>query len=105
MKAAVPERAMVPRFSTSSSWFMPTPLSIDGQGAGGLVGGQDDPEIGVLTGQLGLRQRGVAQPVAGIRGIGDELAQEDLLLAVERMRDDIQQAADLRLEASLLLPT
>ena len=26
-KAAVPERAMVPRFSTSSSWPMPMPLS------------------------------------------------------------------------------
>ena len=26
-KAAVPDRAMVPRFSISSSWFMPMPLS------------------------------------------------------------------------------
>ena len=39
---------------------------LDHQGAGRLVGGQGDREVGVLGGQPGLGQRQVAQPVAGI---------------------------------------
>src|SRR5690242_8642665 len=50
-----------------------------------------------------MGQRGIAQPITGIRGVRDQLAKEDLLLAVERVRDDIQQAAHLRLEASFFL--
>jgi hypothetical protein len=50
-------------------------------GAGGLVG-----------------DGGVAAFVAGVGGVGDQLAQEHLALAVERARDDIEQLADLGLE-------
>ena len=53
-------------------------------------GVSDDAEFGVAGDELGLGQRQIAQPVAGIRRVGDQLAQEDLLLAVERMGDDIQ---------------
>ncbi len=71
----------------------------DRQGAGGLVGGQHDAIDRVAAGQRRLGQRRIAQPVAGIRGVGNKLAQEDLLFAVKRMRDNFEKAADFRLEA------
>ncbi len=43
----------------------------------------------------------VAQAVAGVRGVGDQFAQEDRPVAVERMGDDIQQSPDLGLKAVL----
>gem|GEM_PF-3447075 len=70
----------------------------DAQGRGARVGVDDDLEFGVVGQQVALRQRGIAQLVAGVGGVGDQLAQEDLLVAVERVRDDIEQAADFRLE-------
>ena len=100
MNAAVPERAIVPRFSISSSRFMPMPLSAIGQGARGFDRGQHDPVIRVALGESGLGQRGVAQPVAGVRRVRDQFAQEDFFFAVQRVRDDIQQAADFRLKGT-----
>ncbi len=75
---------------------------VDGKGAGRLVGGQDDAEFAVLAGERGLRQRRVAQAVAGVRSVRDQLAKKDLLLAIERMSDDIEEAADLGLKAAFL---
>ena len=90
---------MVPRFSIRSSRFMPMPLSATVRVRGFGIGRQADPEVGIVRRQLGLGQRRVAQPVAGVGGVGDQLAQEDFLFAVERVRDDIEQAADFGLEA------
>jgi hypothetical protein len=66
----------------------------DGQRARGLVGNDPDPGI------LGQRQVAVGQgfkpaAIRGVGGIGDELAQEDLPLRVERMDHEIEQASDL----------
>ena len=71
----------------------------DGEGAGLAVGRQGDPVAAVVARQFRLGQRQVAQPVAGVRRIRDQLAQEHRLVAVERVGDDLQQAADLRLKA------
>ena len=57
-----------------------------------------DAELGLVGDELGAGEREIAQAVAGVRGVGDELAQEDLLLAVERVGDDMQQLGDLGLE-------
>ena len=72
----------------------------DGQGSRRLHWGQHDAVARVALGKRGLSQRGVAQPVAGVGRVRDQLAQEDLLLAVQRVRDDIEEAADFRLEAA-----
>ena len=40
-----------------------------------------------------------AQPVAGIGGVGDQLAQEDLPVAVQGVDHELQQLAHLGLEA------
>src|SRR5215831_11857334 len=73
------------------------------QGAGRFVGSQDDPVICVTFGQCRFGQRGITQPVASVGCIRDQLAQEDLFLAVERVRDYLEEAADFRLEASRFL--
>ena len=62
-----------------------------------------DPELGIVLDQPGLGERLVAQPVAGVGRVGDQLAQKDPLLAVQRVGDDSQQSGDFRLEAQLLL--
>ena len=70
----------------------------NGQGLGLFVDGEGDPEIGVAFGQFRLGQGLVTQPVAGVGRVGDQLAQEDFLMAVERMGDDIEKLADFRLK-------
>jgi hypothetical protein len=52
---------------------------------------------GVLV-QRRLVQRLETQLVAGVGGIGDQLAQEDLLVGVQRMGDEVQDLLDLGLE-------
>ena len=73
----------------------------DGDRLGLGVERDGDLELGVAGGQFGRGQRRVAQPVAGVRGVRDELAQEDLAFAVERICDDVQKFADLGFEAAL----
>jgi len=47
----------------------------------------------------GVRQRLESQLVCGIRRVGDELAQKDLLVAVQGVNHQVQQLCDLGLEA------
>ncbi len=74
------------------------PVIADGQRAGILVDLYGDTEIRVAFDQRRLGNRPVAQPVAGIRRVRNQLANKDFLFAVQRIGDDIQQAAHLRLE-------
>ena len=74
------------------------PLSDDGQRSGVLVGGEADLEFGVLDQEVGLGDRLVAQPVAGVRGVGNQLAQEDIGLGIDRMHHQAQQLGDLGLK-------
>ena len=70
----------------------------DRERAGGLVGDQPDLELRVARQQLRLAQAGVAQPVAGVRGVRDQLAQEDLAVLVERVDDQVEDPPDLGFE-------
>src|SRR5262249_14537543 len=54
--------------------------------------------------QSWLGERLEAQPVDGVGGVGDQLAQEDLLVAVQRVDHQVQDLNDLGLEAEALLP-
>ena len=69
-----------------------------GEGALGGVGRQDDLQLGVVAQELRLAQAGIAQPVAGVGGVGDQLAQEDLAMLVERIDHEVENPADLGLE-------
>ncbi len=70
----------------------------DLQGARLRVGRDADLQhLGPLHDPL-VGQRLEAQAVEGVRGVRDELAQEDLLVRVERVDDDVQQLPRLGLE-------
>ena len=70
----------------------------DRQQALGLVGQDADLELGVVAQQLGLAQGLVAELVARVGRVADQLAQEDLALLVERVDDQIEHTADIGLE-------
>ena len=70
----------------------------DRERAGRLVGLDADREPSVAGQQLRLGDRLVAQLVAGVGGVGDQLAQEDLGLGIDRMNHQVQEFGDLRLE-------
>ena len=78
------------------------PIVGDCEGAPLGIGLEHDPEGSVLAEERGLGQCEVAETVAGIRGVRDQLSEEDLFLAIERMGDDIEEAAHLRLKSALL---
>jgi hypothetical protein len=59
-----------------------------------------DVELGVGVQLALVRQRLVADLVQGIAGVGDELAQKDLLVGVEGVDDQRQQLVDVALEAA-----
>ena len=72
-----------------------------GDGPGVLVHAQFDLEV--LPGQLHavVRQGLVAQLVAGVAGVGDDLPEKDLLMGVNGVDHQVQQALGLRLELFL----
>ncbi len=90
---------MVPRLAIASSRLMPMPLSRDGHRGSGGVRIDADREFRVLREQLRLRDRSETQPVAGIGGVGDQLTQEDLPVAVERVDHELQELTHFGLEA------
>ena len=70
----------------------------DGEGAFFLVGGEGDFE-----GEIGLEdvvfgELGVAEFFEGVRGVGDELADEDFPVGVEGVDDDVEELFDFGLE-------
>ena len=70
----------------------------DRQAPAGLFGGDADLEIRIVGDQIGLGDGGVSQPVAGVRRVRDQLAQEYLLVRVQGVRNDVEKAADLGLK-------
>ena len=49
------------------------------------------PQFGIFRQQVGIAQRGEAQLVGGVGGVGDQLAQEDVAVAVHRVNHQPQQ--------------
>ena len=67
----------------------------DGQGVVGLVGHDVDLEVRLGVEDRRIGQRLVADLVERIGGVRDELAEEDLLVRVERVDDQRQQLVDV----------
>ena len=63
---------------------------------------QRDPGLGVIAEQGGVGDRLVAQLLAGIGRIRDQLAQEDVLVGVDRVHHQVQQLGDIGLEGVAL---
>jgi len=70
----------------------------DGQRAGRLVEAHPHFKGGCVLIQRGVVQGLEPQLVAGIRGVGNQLAQEDFLVGVQGMGDEVQQLGHLGLE-------
>ena len=74
----------------------------DGDGARVLVHLDADAEFGVPVQQFRLGDGAVAQPVAGVRRVGNQLAQEDFLIRIDRVHHEVEDASDLRLKRPAL---
>jgi hypothetical protein len=70
----------------------------DGEGLGLLVRDDVDTEILARVELGGIRQRLIADLVKGIRGVGDQFTQEDLLVGVDSVDDEREKLRDLSLE-------
>ena len=66
--------------------------------AGLLIKGQPDSKLGLVDTEVRVLDCLEAQLVEGIRGVGDELAQEDLLVGVDRVDHEVEQLLALCLE-------
>ena len=96
----VPDLAMVPMFATTSSNDMPMPLSRTVIVCASRVVGDRDAQVGLALVVIGMRERLEPELVDGVGGVADELAQEDLGMAVQRVDHELQQLLDFRLEAA-----
>ena len=100
MKARVPERAIVPSASIASSRPMPMPLSSTDSCRLSASSADDDPRRRVVAEQRRLGDRLVAQLLAGIRGVGDQLAQENVPVGIDRVDHQMQEPRNVRLETA-----
>ena len=66
-----------------------------GDDAARLVHGQIDLEILAVHANRIIGQSQIAQLVAGIRGVGDDFAEEDLLVCINGVDHQIQQTLGL----------
>ena len=81
----------------------PDTVVADRHGARCRVRIHSDLELRVLGKQLGRGDRSGAQPVVGVGGVGNELPEKDLPVAVQGVDHQLQQLAHFRLEAMRLL--
>ncbi len=56
----------------------------------------------VVAQQLRLGDRLVAQLLAGVGGVGDQLAQEHVLVRIDRVHHQVQQAGHVGFEGAVL---
>ena len=71
----------------------------EGQGLGVGIDRDLDRERSAILDQFGPGDQFVAQLLAGVGGVGDELADENLAVGIDRMDHEIQQARNVGLEA------
>ena len=69
-----------------------------GQGAGVGIQGDLNAQFRIVLQQVRLTQGLEAQPVVGVGGVGDQFAQEDLLVAVQGVHHEVQQLLHLGFE-------
>jgi hypothetical protein len=75
----------------------------DGERARFLVEGDADLQIAVVAVQAALFSASKRSLVAGVGGVGDQLAQEDFLVAVQRVDHQVQQLFDFGLKTQCFL--
>ena len=65
----------------------------------GLVGNELNVQVAAAVQDRGIRERLVANLVEGVAGVRDELAEEDVLVRVERVDDERQELVNVGREA------
>ena len=75
---------------------------LDGEAPLVGIDGERDARLGVVAQQRRLGDRLVAQPLAGIGGIRDQLAQKYVFVGIDRMHHQVQQLGDIGLERPAL---
>ena len=81
---------------------MPMPLSSTVRRRFSASISERDPGFGIVAEQAGVRDRLVAQLLAGVGRVGDQLAQEDVPVRVDRVHHQVQQLGDIGLEGAAL---
>src|SRR6185312_1427313 len=81
----------------------PYAVVADCDGAGGTVCLDSDLQLLLTAQQSRFGQRGEAQPVVRIGGIGDQLTQEDFPVTVQGVNHQLQQVTDFCLKSEGLL--
>lgn len=94
----MPELAIVPSAETRSARDMPTPLSTIGQNALVLIDLDPDRKRRFFRRQGRIGNRLVAQLFAGVRRIGNQFAQENVAVGIDRMHHEMQKARDIGLK-------
>ena len=89
---------MVPRPLVKSSRVIPAVVR-ESQCLGVRIDRNLDRKRSAVLDELRLGDRLVAQLLAGVGGVGDELADEDLAVGIDRVYHQMQQARNIGLEA------
>ena len=97
-KARVPELAIVPSACTRSSASIPMPLSVIASVLASLSIVRTIVKGTPSAAERRVGERFVAQLFAGVRGIRDELAQENVAFGIDRMHHQAQKARDIGLK-------
>ena len=61
-----------------------------------------DPGLGIIAEQGRVGDRLEAQPLTGVGRVGDQLAQKDVPVGIDRVHHQLQQLGDVRLEGAAL---
>ena len=77
---------------------------LDGEGAVVGIDHERDAGLGIVAEQGRVGDRLVAQLLAGIGGVGDQLAQKHVLVGIDRVHHQVQQLGDIGLERPALGP-
>ncbi len=71
---------------------------LDGEAGRLGVDPDGDAGLGVIAEQFGLGDGFVAEPLAGVGGVGDQLAEEHILVGIDRVHHEVQQAGNVGFE-------
>jgi len=76
---------------------------MEGKGIVGLIGNDADTEVGlkVESSTIGIGNRLVPDLIKSIRGIGDKLSKENLLVRIEGVDDQTHQLLDIGFEGKM----
>jgi hypothetical protein len=89
---------MVPSDSSSILAAHADAVVLDGQAFGFGIERQRDARLEIVAEQLWVGDPLVAQPLARIRGVGDQFAQKHRFVGIDRVHHQVQELGDIGLK-------